>query len=94
MKRLFVWMSTIFIALFLLLAISANKHVITFSSYESVDIIGKRGDVKTVSREDFTATLTKIADDSGSVIARRIVEPQQDLYMIFTVKVNTPRRFK
>ena len=78
MKRLFVWLSTVFISCFVLLTINTNKHIITFTSYESVNIVGKRNDMATISREDFTSTLNRLAEESGSVIARRIVEPQQD----------------
>lgn len=78
MKRIFVWLSTVLISLFLLLTIYTNKHVIIFSSYESINIVGKRDDMRTISRETFTSTLNELAEKSESIIARRIVEPQRD----------------
>ena len=78
MKRLFIWVSTVLVALFLLVMISTNKHIITFSSYESVDIVGQRNDMKSVSREAFASSLNQLAKETNSVIARRIVEPQKD----------------
>lgn len=87
MKRIFIWISTGLIGIFLILAIKTNQQVMTFLSYESVNVVGQRDDMRTVSRETFTETLNKLALTTDSIIARRIIEPQQDGQMRFAYDI-------
>ena len=54
-----------------------KQEEILFGDYPTVDVLGTAVDQPVASRETVTETLTKLAKEQNSLIARRIVEPNE-----------------
>ncbi len=87
MKRLFISISTTLISLFLITVIFNNKMQLQFSSYDAVDIIGTNPNGTVAKRDVFTEELNKLANETNSLIARRITEPNKDGKTRFTYEI-------
>ncbi|MHB9782580.1 DUF1430 domain-containing protein [Streptococcus sp. 10F2] len=84
MRRIFIFLSTLFLSFFMLFMLWQQYPQVVFSSYPSVDLIGSVDTGTVIDREQVYTTLEKLAKDENSLIARRIVEPNQKGEMIFT----------
>ena len=77
MKRLFIFISTILLSLYMVMNLVDKQEEILFGDYPTVDVLGTAVDQPVASRETVTETLTKLAKEQNSLIARRIVEPNE-----------------
>lgn len=77
MRRGFIFISTVLLSCFTLLMIFREYHQLSFSSFEAVDVVGIDINGKTANREEFTEFLNELANRTDSIIARRIVEPNE-----------------
>ena len=77
MKRLFIFISTILLSLYMVMNLVDKQEEILFGDYPTVDVLGTAVDQPVASRETVTETLTKLAKEQDSLIARRIVEPNE-----------------
>lgn len=84
MRRIFIFLSTLFLSFFMLFMLWQQYPQVVFSSYPSVDLIGSIDTGTVTNREQVYTTLEKLAKDENSLIARRIVEPNQKGETIFT----------
>lgn len=87
MKNIFLKVSMLIVTTFLVWAIVNNQNQIKFASYESVNIQGMDPAADAVNREDFTKEINQLASQTGSVVARRIVEPSGLRQTVFTYDV-------
>ncbi|MCS4488704.1 DUF1430 domain-containing protein [Streptococcus sciuri] len=97
MKRVFIVLSTLIVSLFLTEMILVNSSIVHFISYPSATVVGSNiAGKKVANRKELTSALTKLADNKESVIARRIVEPNQkgktDFTYQFYGKGKRPRK--
>ncbi|MBF0788082.1 MULTISPECIES: bacteriocin-associated integral membrane family protein [unclassified Streptococcus] len=76
MRRIFIFLSTLLLCVYIVIRIDDQRNQLVFSSYDAVDLIGTDG-VRPKAREDFTRALNELAESRDSVIARRIVEPNE-----------------
>lgn len=76
MKRFFIILSTILFSCFVIIMLFQQNQQLSFSSYNAVDVIGKLPDGQgDTNRESVTKALEDLANTHGSLIARRIVQP-------------------
>lgn len=75
MKRLFIGLSTMVVSIFLVVMLSYQQNEMLFAAYDAVDLAGQSMDGETSNRETVTQALEQVAEETNSVIARRIVEP-------------------
>lgn len=87
MKKVFLILSTLLINVFLVWVIINNHNQIKFASYDSVTILGESQTTEAANREEFTKELNQFTSQTGSVIARRIVEPNEQGKTAFTYEV-------
>lgn len=87
MKRFFVFISTGLLTFFLVSMLLGQYHQVMFSRFRAVDVVGTSLNMPAASREQVTRELNKLATESKSVIARRIVEPQKQGKVVFTYAV-------
>lgn len=78
MRKWFIFLSTMLLSIFIVARIQQENQQLQFLSYNAVDIVGRSGDSQLSSREEFTKTLNDLAVQTDSVIARRVVEPQEN----------------
>ena len=78
MKRVFIFISTILFSCYLVTMIVQQNQQISFSSYNAVDVTGQAlTDHKVSNRKEVTDALTNLANEHNSLIARRIVQPNE-----------------
>ncbi|MDG3132206.1 DUF1430 domain-containing protein [Streptococcus suis] len=77
MRKWFVFLSTLLLTAFMIVNIQNENQQLQFLSYETVDLIGAEESIEVANREEFTTSLNNLANRTNSVIARRIVEPQE-----------------
>ncbi|HFI0476803.1 TPA: bacteriocin-associated integral membrane family protein [Streptococcus suis] len=87
MKRLFILVSTVLVAIYLGISLAGQVSLVEFGSYQAVDVIGKDTNRQTANRDQLTEVLTDLADEHKSVIARRIVEPNASGETSFTYAI-------
>ncbi|HFI0393623.1 TPA: bacteriocin-associated integral membrane family protein [Streptococcus suis] len=87
MKRLFILVSTVLVAIYLGISLAGQVSLVEFGSYKAVDVIGKDTNRQTANRDQVTEVLTDLADEHKSVIARRIVEPNASGETSFTYAI-------
>lgn len=78
MKKLFIFLSTLFLSFFLVWIILLRAPQYLYTSYDSVTLMRVKKDVQEPSREFFEHELEDFARSEQSLIARRIVEPSKD----------------
>lgn len=59
-------------------------HQVTFASFKAVDIVGTRTGERIANHEQIRSELGRLAKETNSLIARRIVEPQENGKTIYT----------
>lgn len=77
MKRFFIFLSSLILAVFLGLSIGRNKCILHIMQYPGVAVIGTGSGEKVANREVFTAGLEKLAQETDSLIVQRLVEPTE-----------------
>lgn len=77
MKRLFIFISTLLLSLYTVMNIVDKQEQILFGGYPTVDVLGTAVGHTVAGREEVTETLDKLAREHNSLIARRIVEPNE-----------------
>lgn len=85
MKRIFIFISFLLISIFTIFSIIQKKEVINFSKYSAVDITSVSKSAAT--RSTLEELLNKVAQENDSLIAKRIVEPNNDEKQIFKYTV-------
>lgn len=84
MRRIFIFLSTLLLCVYMVIRIHDQQHQLVFSNYDAVDLVGTDGAQPRAKREDFTRALNELAEAHNSVIARRIVEPNEKGETYFT----------
>ncbi|HEM6138316.1 TPA: bacteriocin-associated integral membrane family protein [Streptococcus suis] len=87
MRKWFIFLSTVLLSVFIVIRIQQENQQLQFLSYNAVDIVGRSGNSELSSREEFTDALNGLAIQTDSVIARRIVEPQENGKVKFVYEV-------
>ncbi|QZT29137.1 hypothetical protein K6969_10790 [Streptococcus suis] len=87
MRKWFIFLSTILLSVFIVVRIQQENQQLQFLSYNAVDIVGRSGNSELSSREEFIDALNSLAVHTDSVIARRIVEPQENGKVKFVYEV-------
>ncbi|MFM0900542.1 DUF1430 domain-containing protein [Streptococcus suis] len=87
MRKWFIFLSTVLLSVFIVIRIQQENQQLQFLSYNAVDIVGRSGNSELSSREEFTDALNGLASQTDSVIARRIVEPQENGKVKFVYEV-------
>lgn len=77
MKRLFILISMVLVSLYMLITSVDHREEILFGNYLSVDVTGMVINQPVASREEVTEALSHLAVEHNSLIARRIVEPNE-----------------
>ena len=77
MKRLFILISMVLVSLYMVINSVDQREEILFSNYPSVDVMGTGLDQPVAGREEVTEALSNLAVEHNSLIARRIVEPNE-----------------
>lgn len=77
MRRVFIFLSTAIMTLFFVWVISERSTQLRYMSYPSVTIMGTLGTQEPPSRGDFEKVLEDLANETHSLVARRIAEPQR-----------------
>ncbi|MFS1663372.1 DUF1430 domain-containing protein [Streptococcus sp. zg-JUN1979] len=84
MKRLFIFLSSLFLAMFTIILLRQNSDQLLFSQYEIVDVIGILPNKEIADKAIVNARLETLARETNSVIARRIREPNASLEISFS----------
>lgn len=87
MRRVFIFLSTLLLCVYTVIRIHEQRNQLVFSSYDAVDLVGTDGERPRAQREDFTRVLNELAESHDSVIARRIVEPNEKGETYFAYEV-------
>lgn len=87
MRKWFIVLSTMLLTIFVVVRIHQENQQLQFLSYNAVDIVGRSGSSELSSRKEFTDALNDLAEQTDSVIARRIVEPQENGQVKFVYEV-------
>ena len=77
MKRLFILISMVLVSLYMVLTSVDHREEILFGNYPSVDVTGMVINQPVAGREEVTEALSHLAVEHNSLIARRIVEPNE-----------------
>ncbi|CKB18245.1 bacteriocin-associated integral membrane family protein [Streptococcus pseudopneumoniae] len=77
MKRLFILISMVLVSLYMVINSVDHREEILFGNYPSVDVMGTGLDQSVADREKLTEALSHLAVEHNSLIARRIVEPNE-----------------
>ena len=77
MKRLFILISMVLVSLYMVITSVDHREEILFGNYPSVDVTGMMINQPVASREEVTEALSHLAVEHNSLIARRIVEPNE-----------------
>ena len=77
MKRLFILISMVLVSLYMVITSVDHREEILFGNYPSVDVTGMVINQPVASREEVTEALSHLAVEHNSLIARRIVEPNE-----------------
>ena len=77
MKRLFILISMVLVSLYMVINSVDHREEILFRNYPSVDVMGTGLDQPVAGREEVTEALSNLAVEHNSLIARRIVEPNE-----------------
>lgn len=77
MKRLFILISMVLVSLYMVITSVDHREEILFGNYPSVDVTGMMINQPVASREQVTEALSHLAVEHNSLIARRIVEPNE-----------------
>ncbi|HGS2882728.1 TPA: bacteriocin-associated integral membrane family protein [Streptococcus pneumoniae] len=77
MKRLFILISMVLVSLYMVITSVDHREEILFGNYPSVDVTGMMTNQPVASREEVTEALSHLAVEHNSLIARRIVEPNE-----------------
>ena len=77
MKRLFILISMVLVSLYMVITSVDHREEILFGNYPSVDVTGMVINQPVASREEVTEALSHLAVEQNSLIARRIVEPNE-----------------
>lgn len=78
MKRFFIFLSSLILAIFLGLSIGRNKDILQIMQYPSAALIGTASEGRVTNREDFVSGFEKLAQETDSLIVQRVVEPTKD----------------
>lgn len=78
MKRFFIFLSSLILAVFLGLSIGRNKDILQIMQYSGAALIGTASEGRVTNREDFISGLEKLAQETDSLIVQRVVEPTKD----------------
>lgn len=84
MKRLFILISMVLVSLYMVITSVDHREEILFGNYPSVDVTGMMINQPVASREEVTEALSHLAVEHNSLIARRIVEPNEAGETLFT----------
>ena len=77
MKRFFILISMVLVSLYMVITSVDHREEILFGNYSSVDVTGMVINQPVASREEVTEALSHLAVEHKSLIARRIVEPNE-----------------
>lgn len=77
MKRLFILISMVLVSLYMVINSVDHREEILFGNYASVDVMGTELNQSVAGREEVTEALSHLAVEHNSLIARRIVEPNE-----------------
>ena len=77
MKRFFILISMVLVSLYMVITSVDHREEILFGNYLSVDVTGMVINQPVASREEVTEALSHLAVEHKSLIARRIVEPNE-----------------
>ena len=77
MKRLFILISMVLVSLYMVTTSVDHREEILFGNYPSVDVTGMVINQPVAGREELTEALSNLAVEHNSLIARRIVEPNE-----------------
>ena len=77
MKRLFILVSMVLVSLYMVITSVDHREEILFGNYPSVDVTGMVINQPVAGREEVTEALSHLAVEHNSLIARRIVEPNE-----------------
>ncbi|MEJ6348163.1 hypothetical protein R4Y45_02840 [Holzapfeliella sp. He02] len=84
MKRLFVFVSFLCLSIFLAFSINASKEVLYYADYPSVIVKGLSKTKEVANREKLVNQLQQLGQESNSLIARRVVAPNDQGVQRFT----------